>query len=110
MKKDKVKKQRDSSASVGMTREVEVLKGQLARALADYDNLRKRTEEEKITWMKFAGAKVIAELLPVLDMIENAQKHLKDGGLSIVINEFKNVISEEGFEEIPLRLGETDFN
>jgi molecular chaperone GrpE len=83
------------------------LKIQLARALADYDNLRKRTELEKEGWLKFASARVIGRLLPVLDNLENMQKHLEDQGLAISIIEFKKVLKEEGFGEILPKEGDS---
>lgn len=85
------------------SKEVEIvsnLKSQLARALADYDNLRKRTEAEKEGWFKFASIRVVQQLLPILDNLENMQKHLNDQGLSLTIVEFKKVLKEEGFNEI----------
>lgn len=80
--------------------EVEVLKGQIARTLADYDNLRKRTESEKKVWLKFAKQELLVRLLPVLDTIELAQAHLKDKGLEIAIGQFKNIIKEEGIDTV----------
>lgn len=80
--------------------EADILKSQLARMMADYDNLRKRTEAEKELWIKFSAEKVLIKLFPVLDMLESAQKHLKDQGLAIATGEFKKVLSEEGVEEI----------
>ena len=85
------------------------LKDQLARALADYDNLKKRTDEEKTTWMKFSSLNIISKLLPVLDMIENAQKHLQDQGLAISIGEFINVLKDEGLVVINPNIGD-EFN
>ena len=86
--------------------EVEVIKSQLARALADYDNLRKRTETEKEVWIKFAAQNLLTRLLPTLDILESAQAHLKDQGLAIAISEFKRVLGEEGLEEIKPGKGE----
>lgn len=80
--------------------ETEQLKNQLARALADYDNLRKRTEAEKEVWTKFSAEKVLIKLLPTLDILESAQKHLNDQGLALAISEFKKVLLEEGLVEI----------
>lgn len=82
------------------TSEVDEMRGQLARALADYDNLRKRTEADMAQLQKTAGLKIVLKLLPTLDILESAQKHLKDQGLAIAIGEFKNVLKEEGVEEI----------
>lgn len=80
--------------------ETENLKNQLARALADYDNLKRRTEEEKINWIKFSSQTIILKSLTILDMLEKAQEHLKDSGLAIAILEFKKLLIDEGVEEI----------
>lgn len=82
------------------------LKGQLARALADYDNLRKRTEAEKISQSFQSSVRIIFKLLPILDMLEGAQRHLNDQGLAISIAEFKKVLAEEGLEQIDTKVGE----
>lgn len=85
------------------------LKEQLARALADYDNLRKRVEAEKEGWEKIAASKVVLKLLPVLDMLVSAQAHLKDSGLELVLKGFKDSLSDLGVEEIQVKPGD-DFN
>jgi molecular chaperone GrpE len=87
--------------------EVELLKSQLVRSLADYDNLRKRTEEEKSLWIRFSSQRVLTTLLPILDNFESAQKHLNDSGLAIAIGEFKKVFVEEGLEEIVPKVDDT---
>mgnify|MGYP001559379279 FL=1 len=86
-------------------KDLDDLKSQLARILADYDNLRKRTDEERETWIKFSTQRVIVKLIPILDALESAQDHLKDQGLGIAINEFKKVVSEEEIEEVKPEVG-----
>jgi len=86
--------------------ELEAVKGMLARALADYDNLSKRVERERQDLSKIASVGVIIRLLPVLDSLESAQVHLKDQGLAITIGEFKKVLSEEGLTEIRSKVGD----
>jgi len=88
-----------------MTKQNE-LKNQLARALADYDNLRKRSEAEKEAWTKFAATGILVKLLPVLDILEAALKHLQDQGLYLAINDFKKVLADEGLEKISPKKGE----
>ncbi len=82
------------------------LKNQLARALADYDNLNKRTLNERQNLSQISSLRIIIKLLPILDMIEEAQKHLADQGLAISTGEFKRVIQEEGLIEIVPKVGE----
>ena len=86
--------------------EVEILKSQLARALADYDNLRKRADEERVSFIKYASRNILQSLLPVLDTFESAQTHLKDNGLAIAIAQFKEVLKSEGLEEIRPTVGQ----
>lgn len=91
----------------GKNKVAEELKAQLARALADYDNLRKRMDREKEIWTKFSSSMVLAKLLPVLDIIEAAQKHITDQGLAIGISEFKRILTEENLKEIKPKQGES---
>lgn len=89
-----------------LSEEIVSLKNQLARALADYDNLRKRTEEEREIWVKYAGQRIVAKLISILDILESAQTHLNDQGLAIAIGEFKKVLLEEELEEVRPKQGE----
>jgi molecular chaperone GrpE len=86
--------------------EAELLKSQLVRTLADYDNLVKRVEREKGEIQKMVSLRLILKLLTALDMFESAQKHLQDSGLAIGIMEFKKVLSEEGLTEINPKAGD----
>lgn len=70
------------------------------RALADYQNLQKRTEKEKQDFLKFATSSLIAKLLTILDGLEAAQKNLKDQGLDLLIKEFREILKQEGVVEI----------
>lgn len=87
--------------------EVELLKNQLARALADYDNFRKRTEAREGELKFVITAKVVIKFLPVLDLLYEAQKHLNDSGIALTINAFEDVLKEEGVLEINPKEGES---
>lgn len=85
---------------------IEELQAQLARALADYDNLRKRSEDESLQVYRNAAVKMAVRLLPVMDMLENAQGYLKDQGLAIAISAFEQIFSEEGIERMNIKPGD----
>jgi len=70
------------------------------RALADYANLEKRIEREKSDFVKLANAQLLNKLLSVLDDLELCEKHLKDKGVSLVYNRFREVLKSEAVEEI----------
>lgn len=76
------------------------LEDQLKRALADYQNLERRVEEERKLLSQLSAALLIEKLLPILDNLENAQKHLADEGLEIVVKQLKDVLTSEGVAEI----------
>lgn len=76
------------------------LENQLKRALADYQNLEKRIAEEKSNWVRSANKDLISKLLPVLDNLFLAQKHITDEGLNLSIQKFLDVLAEEGVERI----------
>ncbi len=85
--------------------ETVLVKAQLVRALADYDNLKKRVDKERIELIRYANTQFITRLLPILDMLYQAQSHLQDSGLAITIKEFENLLLEEGLEKINSQAG-----
>ena len=78
----------------------------MARALADYDNLRKRVEREGEINQRISGLKLVLKLLPILDMLVSAQKSSKDKGVEIIISEFKEALAGEGIKEIRVKKGD----
>jgi molecular chaperone GrpE len=66
------------------------------RALADYRNLQKRTEEEKESLVMFISSMFFKRVLPVLDNLELLEKHVNDEGLKMITKEFRQILNEEG--------------
>jgi len=89
-----------------MKKKNEDLKNQLARAMADYANLVKRTDEERGTMFKLASISFMAKILPILDNLKQAQNHINDSGIAIIINQLETLAKEEGFEEIKIKVGD----
>ena len=87
-------------------KEFDKLASQLARALADYDNLGKRVEKEKENFKKVANLMLVSRLLPVMDMLADAQKHLEDAGVGIIIGEFESVLKDKGIKKIETKKGD----
>jgi molecular chaperone GrpE len=76
------------------------LDNQLKRSLADYQNLQRRTKEEKGTWIRSANRDLILKFLPILDTLFLAQKHLQDKGLELGIDQFIKLLDQEGVKRI----------
>jgi len=75
-------------------------KNKYIRALADYQNLEKRTNEEKQEVRLYATRLFLEKLLPVVDNLERAQGHIQDEGLSLVLQELHAVLASHGVEKI----------
>lgn len=79
---------------------VKDLENKWKRALADYQNLEKRINAEKEGFVQFANAKLIDKLLGALDDLERAEKHLKNHGLTMAIDQLRSVLATEGVARI----------
>lgn len=55
---------------------IEELTSALARALADLQNFRRRTEEERNKWIKVAQADLLQEILPLMANLDRSLEHL----------------------------------
>ncbi len=64
-------------ASAGMKR-IEELTNHLARCMADLQNYKRRSEEDKGRFVKFANAELLKVLLPALENLDRSCKHLPD--------------------------------
>lgn len=92
--------------------ELEEQKNKYLRALADFDNYKKRSQAERLQVIQFANENLIKELLPVVDNFsramttaEKVEAHdeLKKG-LALVKKQIEDVLQKHGAEEI-LALG-----
>lgn len=80
--------------------EIKNLKNQIARTLADYQNLEKRTAQEREELKKSANSGLILRLLPALDTLILAQKHTKDEGINLSVKHIFDTLEKEGLKKI----------
>ncbi len=76
------------------------------RALADYRNLQKRVAKEQENFALFSNRELILKLLPVLDDLEEAARNSEDEGYEKILNKLKEVLRDEGLEEIKVQKGD----
>ena len=67
------------------------LENKLKRALADYDNLKKRLDKERGEVIKFANEVLLLKVLGIVD------------GLELALGQFWQLLKEEGVEEIKVK-------
>lgn len=59
--------------------EVDDLKEALARCMADLQNFKRRAEEDKMRFVKFANAELLKKLLPIIDNFDRGCQNVPDG-------------------------------
>lgn len=82
--------------------QVQALAEREKRVLADYQNLIRRSQEDRVKVAKLAGAEFVSVLLQPLDHLSRAATQLKDKGLDMVVSQFWQVLGEMGLKEIPV--------
>ena len=96
---DKVKK---------LEAELEEWKNSYTRKLAEFQNFTKRKENEVAEMRKYASEGIIVKLLDNIDNLERAVAASKESqnfdslieGVNMILNNLKNLLTEEGVEEI----------
>ncbi|KKR24431.1 MAG: nucleotide exchange factor GrpE [Candidatus Levybacteria bacterium RIFCSPHIGHO2_02_FULL_39_36] len=105
----KIKKRQNKQVEE-LEQKIRVLEDQLKRAVADYINLEKRTEEEKRDTIKYGNKELLLRLLSGLESLFLAEKYIEDNGLKVTIKHLRDVLKEAGVEQIETAGREFDPN
>lgn len=111
MKKTKVTDQQDLAAKVlVLEAQLQAAQEKEKRSLADYQNLLRRTQEERLKSIKLANQMLLEELVQPLEHLEMAAQQLNDAGLNMVLGQLKKVLTEAGLAEIEVLGKEFDLD
>lgn len=83
-------------------------KSKYLRALADYHNLEKRVQQERIGLREDAKRLLFVQLLPFLDQLSQAEVFIKDPGLKMIKDQYDRTLQEMGLTEIKVLNKEFD--
>ena len=80
------------------------LKDQLLRKAAEFENYKRRTEQNTISFAKYASESIILELLPVIDDLSRSLKSSKEKlegdpfykGVELIFNKFSKFLEAQG--------------
>lgn len=80
----------------------------MLRIAAEHENYKKRTEKEKLEFLKFANERVLKDMLVIADNLERAIETAKRlanpnsivAGLEMLLNEMLNIFKRYGVEPI----------
>lgn len=78
------------------------------RAVADYENIKKRTASDRAALLKYKNEDLLRDLLPVIDNMERALEHAQATagmnavveGVNMVLSMFYEVLKKYGVKEI----------
>ncbi len=98
--------------------EIKNLNDQLLRLMADFQNYKKRTENDQLNLIKYAAEPFILNILPVHRDLERSLEHINEKaslesvveGLRMVMNKFSKVLEEQGIKKIESKGNAFDFN
>lgn len=91
-----------------LQKEVSEYKDKLLRKAAEFENYKRRTENDQINLITFAAESFILKVLPVYDDLERSLQHIEDKntleavkeGLKMVYNKFGKILEEQGIKKI----------
>ena len=101
-----------NSEEDSLEKEIETLKEEKIRLLAEMENLRKRFEREKVETIKFGSINLARDILSPGDNLERALDALPEDenhpesiknlidGLKMVLKEYKNTLEKHGVKKI----------
>jgi molecular chaperone GrpE len=78
------------------------------RTQADFANLKRRSEQDRVEYTRFANAGLMLEILPVLDDLERALEHVPAklasiawvDGVNLIYRKFKATLEAQGLTQI----------
>lgn len=84
------------------------LREQLLRKAAEFENYKRRTENEKSEFFAYASERLISDLLPVLDDFDRVMKSYNEKhdadlfkkGVDLVYEKLKGTLEKQGLKEI----------
>lgn len=88
--------------------EIAELKDKLLRRAAEFENYKRRTENDQLNLFKYAAESFIVKLLPVVDDFERSLLHIENSkdikaiqdGIKLVYDKLIKVLNEQGVEKI----------
>ena len=90
--------------------EVQKYKDSLLRSMAEFDNYKKRTDNEISNYLKYASEHLLKSLLPVYDDLNRSIESVEKGetkdfetlrqGIQSIADKFKNILASEGLSEV----------
>jgi molecular chaperone GrpE len=104
-----LKKEEEILVKIGqLENEIADLKDKLLRKAAEFENYKRRTENDQLNLLKYSAESFIVKLLPVVDDFERSIDHMDSAkdvesikqGVTLIYNKLRKILSEQGVEKI----------
>jgi len=97
-----------------LQQKIDALKAGWVRTQADFENYKKRVEQERVSWTSIAKESALLEILPILDNLYFALKHKPEKlrtdswatGIEHIANQVSVKLTEFNIKRIEPRAGE----
>jgi len=94
------------------------LNDRLLRRVAEFENYKKRTENDQLNLLKYAGEAIIVKVLSIYDDLQRSLAHVDDDnnskslkeGLILVTDNFTKILTDLGVKKIEAEGNQFDFN
>lgn len=88
--------------------EVNQYKELMLRKAAEFENYKRRTENDQLNLLKYAAESLIIKLLPTIDDLERSLSHMTEEtdvikikeGIQLIYNKFMKTLDEQGVKKI----------
>ncbi|HSD63028.1 MAG TPA: nucleotide exchange factor GrpE [Ignavibacteriaceae bacterium] len=93
---------------VQLEKEAAELKDRLLRKAAEFENYKRRNENDQLNLLKYAAESLILKLLPIVDDFERSLDHIESSndieslkqGIKLIYDKFMKVLDEQGVKKI----------
>jgi molecular chaperone GrpE len=91
-----------------LEKQVEEYKDKLLRKAAEFENYKRRSENDQLNLINYSGENLIIKLLPVIDDFERSMKHMENvkdvdsikDGIKLVYDKFLKILEDQGVKKI----------
>lgn len=93
---------------IAMEQEINQFKELALRKAAEFENYKRRTENDQLNLLKYAAESLIVKLLPTIDDLERSLEHMTEEtdvqkikeGIQLVYNKFIKTLDDQGVKKI----------
>ena len=105
----------NETSAVDLEEKVNSLQDSILRKVAEFENYKRRTENDQLNLLKYAAESFILKVLPVYDDLGRSVDHLSESnlesikeGLKLVHQKFTKILEEQGVKKLETKGKEFD--